>query len=68
MAASLATLQAGEIWLEVAHTRRAWGLICRDRGNPAAARDHLQQAADCYASAGLAWEIEHTRLLLQALV
>ena len=51
---SLKLFETGECKVEMAHTHLAWGLICRDRGDSAAATDHLDKAADEFEAAGLA--------------
>ncbi len=63
-ASSLRCSEEGEVWLEAAQTHLAWGLFCRDRGDTAAAREHLEKAAAQFAASGLAEELERTRSLL----
>ena len=56
--ASVQVLLSGEILLEVARTRVAWGLLCRDRGDSTAARGHFEQAAAQFKASGLTGELE----------
>ena len=58
---SVSLLELGECHVEVARTHVAWGLLCRDRDDAAAALDHLQQAAVQFEAAGLSAELERTR-------
>jgi len=53
LATSLELFEAGACKLEVAHTHAAWGDILRDRGEMAAAEDHLGQATELLKAAGL---------------
>jgi tetratricopeptide (TPR) repeat protein len=53
LARSLELFETGDCKLEVAHTHLAWGVLLRDRGDRAAATDHLQTAADQFEDAGL---------------
>jgi predicted ATPase len=61
MEASLQPLEAGEAYLEAARTHLAWGLLRRDRGDAAAARDHFEKAAAQFEASGLVRELERTR-------
>jgi tetratricopeptide (TPR) repeat protein len=58
LAESWRTLLSGEILLEVARTQVAWGLLCRDRGDLASAREHFEQAIAQFETSGLARELE----------
>jgi tetratricopeptide (TPR) repeat protein len=64
---SLRLLESGQNRIEAAHTRLAWGRLCRDRGNPAAARAHWEQAAAQWETSGLTHELERTRSLIDDL-
>jgi adenylate cyclase len=44
-----------------------WGTVCRDRGDPAAAREHWEQAAALWEACGITWELEKVRALIAAL-
>jgi tetratricopeptide (TPR) repeat protein len=58
MAASLSVLEAGGALLEMARTHAAWGLILRQRGQTAAAREHFEKAAAQFALSGLSAELQ----------
>lgn len=64
LAASLRCFEEGGARLEAARTHVAWGRLLRDRGDPSAARDHLEQAAAQFEASGLTDELERTRALL----
>lgn len=66
LATSLQLFEAGECKLEVAHTHLAWGLLCRDRGDPRAAVDHLQVAVDQFKAASLPALAKQARAALGA--
>jgi class 3 adenylate cyclase/tetratricopeptide (TPR) repeat protein len=53
LATSLELFEAGGCQLEVAHTHAAWGALLRDRGETAAAEDHLGSASELLMAAGL---------------
>ena len=63
LAAALQAFELGEAFLEMARTHVKWGLVCRDRGDIAAAREHFEQAAGQFEASGLAQELEHVRRL-----
>ena len=67
LAASLRCFEEGDARLEAARTHVAWGLLCRDRRDAAAARGHLEQAAAQFEASGLVDELERTRCALQNL-
>jgi hypothetical protein len=58
LAASVQMLLSGEVFLEAARSQVAWGLLCRDRGDLAAAQGHLGQAAAQFETSGLMGELE----------
>jgi hypothetical protein len=60
--ASVQSFEHGENWLEAARTHAAWGSICRERGDEAAARSHLAPAAKQFAASGLTIELAHLRV------
>jgi class 3 adenylate cyclase/tetratricopeptide (TPR) repeat protein len=66
MASSLELFETGDCKLEVAHTHLAWGVLCRDRGDQAAAVEHLQTAADQFETFGLERWAEEARTSLGA--
>ncbi len=53
--------------LEAARTRVVWGQLLRDRGDLAAAREHLAKAAAQFEASGLTEELERTRRALEEL-
>lgn len=65
--ASLAALEAGGSLVSAAHTYKAWGMVCRDRGDMSGANQHLEKAAADFASFGIEVEAEKTRQLLTEL-
>jgi adenylate cyclase len=67
LAESVRLLESGQVRLWVARTRVAWGVICRDRGDPAEAREHWGQAAAQFERSGLTAELDRVRGLLKAL-
>jgi tetratricopeptide (TPR) repeat protein len=52
---------------QAAHTRLVWGTACRDRGNPAAAREHWERAAALWEACGITWQVETVRVLIETL-
>jgi tetratricopeptide (TPR) repeat protein len=64
---SLRLMEAGQSRLEAARTHVAWGTVCRDRGDLAAARTHWEQAAAQWETSGLTHELECTRALIAGL-
>jgi tetratricopeptide (TPR) repeat protein len=52
---------------QAAHTHLVWGTVCRDRGNPAAAREHWEQAAALWEACGITWQVETVRVLIETL-
>ncbi|HEX2174244.1 MAG TPA: helix-turn-helix transcriptional regulator, partial [Dehalococcoidia bacterium] len=63
-ALSIRLLESGAAVLEAARTHVAWGLLARDRGDTAAAADHLDQAAITFEAAGLTAELATVRTAL----
>jgi tetratricopeptide (TPR) repeat protein len=61
---SLRLLESGQHRIEAARTHVAWGSVCRDRGNLAAAREHWEQAAVQFEASDLLQELERIRALL----
>jgi predicted ATPase len=64
LAESLRLLESGQNRVEAARTYLAWGSVCRDRGDLAAAREHWEQAAAQFEASGLVQELERIRALL----
>jgi tetratricopeptide (TPR) repeat protein len=64
---SLRLLESGQNRIEAAYTHVAWGKVCRDRGDPRAAREHWELAATQWETSGLTHELERTRLLIEDL-
>jgi tetratricopeptide (TPR) repeat protein len=64
LAESLQLFKNGEVLVEAARTQVAWGLVCRDRGNLAAASEHLERAAAQFEASGLIDEARRTRAAL----
>jgi tetratricopeptide (TPR) repeat protein len=52
---------------QAAHTHLVWGTVCRDRGNPATAREHWERAAALYKACGITWQAETVRALIETL-
>jgi hypothetical protein len=52
---------------QAAHTHLVWGIVCRDRGNPAAAREHWERAAALWEACGITWQVERVRVLIATL-
>ena len=67
LAESLRLFDLGQARLEAARTHAAWGTVCRERGNLAAARQHWEQTAAQFEKSGLARELEQTRELMATL-
>ena len=67
LAHSLRLLEEGQSWLEAARTHVAWGAVCRDRGDLAAARAHWEQAAAQWERSELGHELVRTRALMESL-
>lgn len=63
-AESVRLLESGQQWVEAAHTRVAWGHVCRDRGDTAAARAHWERAAAQWEASDLTQELDRTRALI----
>jgi class 3 adenylate cyclase/tetratricopeptide (TPR) repeat protein len=61
---SLRLLESGQHRVEVSRTHVAWGSVCRDRGDLAAARKHWEQAAVQFEASDLLQELERIRALL----
>jgi tetratricopeptide (TPR) repeat protein len=67
LAESMRLLESEQISLEVAHTHVAWGTVCRDREDIAAAREHWEQAAAQWKASDMPWELEEVRALIATL-
>jgi len=65
--ASIQLLESGEARLEAARTHVAWGKVCLDRGNIAAAREHFEKAATQYESSEIADELNKVKVMIAAL-
>jgi adenylate cyclase len=52
---------------QAAHTHLVWGIVWRDRGNPAAAREHWERAAALWEACGITWQVESVRVLIETL-
>ena len=61
---SLRLLESGQHRVEAARTHVAWGSVCRDRGDLAAAREHWEQATAQFEASDLVQELERIRALL----
>jgi class 3 adenylate cyclase len=61
---SLRLLESGQHRVEAAYTHLAWGSVCRDRENHAAAREHWEQAAVQFEDSDLLQELGRTHALL----
>ena len=64
---SLMVFEEGGSRLEAARTHVVWGEFLRDRGDTAAAREHLEKAAAQFKASGLTEELERTHRLLAGL-
>jgi len=64
MPPSIKLFESGQNYMGVAHTRLAWGEICRDRGNLEAAREHWGKAASFFESKGLGVRLAQVRSLM----
>lgn len=62
--ASVQVLLSGEVLLEAARSQVAWGLLCRDRSDPASAQEHFGQAIAQFEASGLTRELEIVRRYL----
>ncbi len=67
MAESLRLLELGEARLYAARIQMYWGIICRDRGNTDAAREHFEKAAAQWAASNIPWELERVNKLIAEL-
>ena len=67
MAESLRLFELGEARLYAARTRMHWGIICRDRGNTDAAREHFEKAAAQWTASNIPWELERVNNLIAQL-
>jgi class 3 adenylate cyclase/tetratricopeptide (TPR) repeat protein len=67
LATSLELFEAGGCQLEVAHTHAAWGALLRDRGEMAAAEEHLGRATELLETAGLSKPAKEARATLRAI-
>jgi tetratricopeptide (TPR) repeat protein len=61
---SLRLLESGQHRVEAAYTHLAWGSVCRDRENHAAAREHWEQAAVQFEDSDLLQELGRIHALL----
>jgi len=68
LAHSLRLFEEGQARLQVARTHVAWGAVCRDRGDLAAARAHWEQAAAQWKRSGLTHELARSQALIEKLV
>ena len=64
---SLRLLKSGQIRVEAARTHVAWGSVCRDRGNLAAAREHWKKAAVQFETSNLRQELGQVHAFLSDL-
>lgn len=64
---SLCLFESGQHRVEAAYTHLAWGSVCRDRGNHAAAREHWEQAAVQFEDSDLLQELGRIHALLSDL-
>ena len=64
---SLRLLKSGQIRVEAARTHVAWGSVCRDRGNLAAAREHWKKAAVQFETSNLRQELGQVHAFLAEL-
>jgi hypothetical protein len=67
MVKSLRLFELGEARLYAARTRMHWGIICRDRGNTDAAREHFEKAAAQWRASNIPWELERVNKLIAEL-
>jgi tetratricopeptide (TPR) repeat protein len=67
MAESLRLSELGEARLGAARIRMYWGIICRDRGNKDAAREHFEKAAAQWKASNIPWELERVNKLIAEL-
>jgi class 3 adenylate cyclase/tetratricopeptide (TPR) repeat protein len=63
---SLELLEAGDSRLPAAHTRMAWAVICRARGDSASAREHVALAAAQFEASGLDAELRWAQRALES--
>ncbi|UQA59996.1 protein kinase domain-containing protein [Polyangium aurulentum] len=64
LAESARIFEACGMPMELARTERAWGLVCRGRGDQEGARIHLARALALFEGSDLAFELERTRKLV----
>ncbi len=64
---SLRLFELGEARLRAARARMHWGIICRDRGNADAAREHFEKAAAQWTASNIPWELERVNKLIAEL-
>jgi tetratricopeptide (TPR) repeat protein len=55
---SVHMLRTGEVLVEAARSQVAWGLLCRERGDAASAREHFGAAAGQFETWGLRHDLE----------
>jgi class 3 adenylate cyclase/tetratricopeptide (TPR) repeat protein len=67
MAESLRLFELGEARFFAARIRMYWGIICRDRGNTDAAREHFEKAAAQWSASNIPWELERVNKLIAEL-
>ncbi len=63
LAESSQLFSTGEATMELARTERAWGLVCKARGDRERARIHFERSIAIFESSELAGELESTRAL-----
>ncbi|UQA60435.1 serine/threonine-protein kinase [Polyangium aurulentum] len=63
LAESCQLLAAGEATMELARTERAWGLVCKARGDHERARSHFQRAIALFQDSDVTFELETTLAL-----
>ncbi|HZF49012.1 MAG TPA: protein kinase [Polyangiaceae bacterium] len=63
LAESSELFSAGEATMDLARTERAWGLVCKARGDYERARLHFDRAIGLFESSDLVGELESTRAI-----
>jgi tetratricopeptide (TPR) repeat protein len=63
LAESSELFSAGEATMDLARTERAWGLVCKARGDYERARVHFDRAIALFESSDLVGELESTRAI-----
>jgi tetratricopeptide (TPR) repeat protein len=59
--------ESGQAGLWAARACTAWGSVCRERGDLAAAREHWEKAAALWRASDITWELEKVRTLIETL-